>query len=111
MCYWGHRFEGYATCPRDGSPPVPDAAHVTNTNVVLVPHPHLQVAFCTVVRTRLAGRPLVDRHACSSPQVLGAEVDCERNGAYLELKTSQVPQYFSTATPPFPAPLSHASRS
>ena len=78
MCYWGHRFEGFATRARHDpaqrpSPHAPEpsaSAHVTNTNV----------AFCTVVRTKLEKHTLL----------MGAEIDCiGSNGAYIELKTSQ----------------------
>lgn len=78
MCYWGHRFEGFATRARHDPTQRPSqhtselsaSAHVTNTNV----------AFCTVVRTKLEKHTLL----------MGAEIDCiSSNGAYIELKTSQ----------------------
>lgn len=61
MCYWGYRFEAYATDPAN---PVP----VVNSNA----------AFCMVVQSKLGSHSLL----------FGGEVDCEDQAGYVELKTS-----------------------
>jgi len=81
MTYWGVRFEGYMTghFHKPGTQPVTKFFKntVINTNI----------AFCSVLRTRVHGR-----HSA----VYGAEVDCCKNvevlnppDCYIELKTSR----------------------
>ncbi|XP_006637401.3 decapping and exoribonuclease protein isoform X3 [Lepisosteus oculatus] len=74
MMFWGYRFEQYCCADKPGGRPAPRG--VVNTNE----------AYCTVVRTRLAGHRLL----------FSGEVDCRDEsplsppapGCYIELKTS-----------------------